>query len=115
MMPRTDSRLSSITPPSAYFSGNMSPLKPSRMPTTSQPRLRAASVAARITAFSPGASPPPVLRATREIGVLTPRTLGGHGRVRLQPFDDHRVGQPAGLAHHLKSEPGVALLQRAEE
>src|SRR5215211_622055 len=41
------------------------------MPTTSQPRLRAASVAARMTAFSPGASPPPVLMAMRVISAPT--------------------------------------------
>src|SRR5829696_7600743 len=67
VMPRTDSRTSRTTPPLGYCCGLRSPLKPSRMPTTSQPRLRAASVAARMTAFNPGASPPPVLIAMREM------------------------------------------------
>ena len=48
--------------------GYSSPLKPSRMPTTSQSRLRPASTTARITALSPGASPPPVDTAMRLIG-----------------------------------------------
>ena len=55
-------------------SGNSNPLKPSRIPTTSQSRFRAARVAARITAFSPGASPPPVLRAMRLMEYFTKRT-----------------------------------------
>src|SRR5262245_20187488 len=38
------------------------------MPTTSQPRLRPASTTARMTALSPGASPPPVDTAMRLIG-----------------------------------------------
>ena len=39
------------------------------MPSTSQPRLHAARTAARITAFNPGASPPPVVIAMRmELG-----------------------------------------------
>ena len=60
-MPRTNSRVSVIVPPlSGYCSGNISPLKPSRMPITSQPRRSAESVAERMTELSPGASPPPV-------------------------------------------------------
>ena len=35
------SRVSDTTPPSGYCSGNISPLKPSRMPTTSQPAVAA--------------------------------------------------------------------------
>src|SRR5262245_5725244 len=70
-MPRTDSRDNRTTPPFGYSSGVSRPLNPSRIPTTSQPRLRAASVAARITAFSPGASPPPVLMAMRLISAAT--------------------------------------------
>ncbi len=46
--------------------GMHEPLKPSRIPTTSHPRLRAATVADRMTALSPGASPPPVLIAIFE-------------------------------------------------
>src|SRR5580700_10572849 len=43
------------------FSGQIRPSKPSGMPMTFHPYLRmAALVAARITAFRPGASPPPV-------------------------------------------------------
>ena len=65
-MPRTMSRVNSIMPPVGYSSGNISPLKPSRMPTTSQPRRAADNVAARMTALRPGASPPPV-----EIAIFT--------------------------------------------
>src|ERR1700754_1776395 len=70
-IPRTDSRDSRTTPPPGYCSGLSRPLNPSRMPTTSQPRLRAASVAARITAFNPGASPPPGVMAMRLISAAT--------------------------------------------
>ena len=59
-------------------SGLSRPLKPSRMPTTSQPRLRAANVAARMTALRPGASPPPVLMAMRLMSTVT----AGHATVR---------------------------------
>src|SRR5262249_37927809 len=44
------------------------------MPQHSQPRFSAASTVARITAFSPGASPPPVLIAMlRMLAWVTPR------------------------------------------
>src|SRR5512141_3071862 len=39
-----------------------SPAKPCRIPITSQPRFTADNTAVRMTAFSPGASPPPVRR-----------------------------------------------------
>ena len=65
-MPRTRSLVSSIVPPVGYSSGNIRPLKPSRMPMVSQPRRAADSVAARMTALRPGASPPPV-----EMAILT--------------------------------------------
>ncbi len=57
-MPRTLSRVSSMSP-SAGFSRR--PWYPRRMPVTRQPRRSADNVTARMTAFSPGASPPPVL------------------------------------------------------
>src|SRR5512145_3125224 len=66
-MSLTRSAVRRISPPETYCSGIIKPLKPSRMPYTSHPRLRAASVAALITAFSPGASPPPVQIAIRLI------------------------------------------------
>src|SRR3990170_579261 len=52
------------------------------MPTTSHPRFRAASTAALMTAFSPGASPPPVEMAMRLIGgwvVLTAANVPHRG------------------------------------
>src|SRR6185503_17147735 len=59
-MPRTDSRVSETT-----SSSPSRPAKPRLMPSTSQLRLSAVSTAARMTAFSPGASPPPVDSASR--------------------------------------------------
>ena len=53
-MPRTASRSSGRKRPS------ISPSQPSRMPTTSAPCCRARATAPRITAFSPGQSPPAV-------------------------------------------------------
>src|SRR5216683_78914 len=55
-MPETSFSVSSNA-----FSGQMRPSKPSGMPMTFHPYLIiAALVAARMTAFRPGASPPPV-------------------------------------------------------
>ena len=66
-MPCTNGRVRFIVPLlSGYRLGNSSPLNPSRMPIISHPRRMAASVADRMTALSPGASPPPV-----EIAILT--------------------------------------------
>src|SRR3982751_3429877 len=59
-MPRTESFVSGTT-----SSSPSSPAKPRLMPTTSHPRLMAERTAARMTAFRPGASPPPVERAMR--------------------------------------------------
>ena len=53
-IPETSRRPSGSTIPST------SPRQPSRTPTTSQPRSSARRVTARMTAFSPGQSPPPV-------------------------------------------------------
>lgn len=80
-MPRTRSRVSWMSPPSGYSSGRNKPLKPSRMPTTSHPRLMAARVADRITALRPGASPPPVDRAMRRMGCFMYPTVASryHG------------------------------------
>ena len=63
--------------PSPCVSGTTSsspsrPAKPRLMPSTSQPRLMAESTAARMTALSPGASPPPVEIAMR-IAVMNVR------------------------------------------
>src|SRR5688500_8911035 len=59
-IPRTDSRVSGTT-----SSSPSSPAYPRLMPSTSQPRLTADRTAARMTALSPGASPPPVEMAMR--------------------------------------------------
>src|SRR5688572_30002881 len=59
-IPRTDSRVSGTT-----SSSPSSPAYPRLMPRTSQPRLTADRTAARMTALSPGASPPPVEMAMR--------------------------------------------------
>src|SRR3954452_19961598 len=45
-------------------SPSTSPRQPSRMPTESQPAASASRTTARITAFSPGQSPPPVRMPT---------------------------------------------------
>jgi hypothetical protein len=62
-IPRTDSLVRGMT-----SSSPSSPAKPRLMPRTSHPRLMAESVAARMTALSPGASPPPVEIAMRMSG-----------------------------------------------
>ena len=49
----------------ARRSPSTSPRQPSRTPTTSQPRPSERRVTARMTAFSPGQSPPPVRIPTR--------------------------------------------------
>ena len=59
-MPRTESFVSGTT-----SSSPIRPANPRLMPSTSQPRLMADSTAARMTAFNPGASPPPVEIAIR--------------------------------------------------
>src|SRR6185312_3756764 len=59
-MPRTDSRVSGTT-----SSSPNKPAYPRLMPNTSHPRPKADRTAARMTAFSPGASPPPVEIAMR--------------------------------------------------
>src|SRR5579864_620951 len=59
--PRGRMPLTSFSVSSKDFSGQMRPSKPSGMPMTFHLYLRiAALVAARMTALSPGASPPPV-------------------------------------------------------
>src|SRR5690606_14044109 len=53
------------------------------MPKTSQPRWTAERTAARMTAFRPGASPPPVLSAMRRIGrCMTSLPESGTGAAR---------------------------------
>jgi hypothetical protein len=59
-MPRTLSTVSGT-----ISSSPSRPAKPRLMPRTSQPRVRADSTAARMTALRPGASPPPVEIAIR--------------------------------------------------
>ena len=86
-MPRTIGRVIRMIPPFGYCSGWSRPLKPSRMPTTSQPRFSAATVDARMTALRPGASPPPVLRAIRRIG---PSKLVSADVVTLRMVDGGR-------------------------
>ena len=58
VMPRTESGVRSTTP-----SSSKSPWYPRRIPYTLQPSFVAERTTARITALSPGASPPPVLMA----------------------------------------------------
>src|ERR1051325_9919250 len=62
------------------------------MPMTSQPRLMAPSVAARMTPLRPGASPPPVLIAMRFIAeslrVTCPRTSAKRLAVRRVSFPE---------------------------
>ena len=91
--PRTNSRVSVIVPPlSGYCSGNINPLNPSRMPTTSHPRRRADRVAERITELSPGASPPPVEMAILTCACLAEPDVGP--RARSWPLlDDPAPGQ----------------------
>ena len=67
VIPWTFSRVRGISPPSGYRSGMRRPLYPSRTPTHCQSRFRADRTAARMTAFNPGASPPPVEIAIRLI------------------------------------------------
>src|SRR5579872_572609 len=64
-MPRTASRVNGTT-----SSSPSSPANPRLIPRTSQSRLTAARTAARMTALSPGASPPPVEMAKRTSGML---------------------------------------------
>src|SRR5437867_6221908 len=59
-MPRTESRVRMTT-----SSSPSRPAKPRFTPSTSHPRLSADNTAARMTAFRPGASPPPVEMAIR--------------------------------------------------
>src|SRR5688500_14791819 len=77
-MPRTDCFVSGTT-----SSSPISPANPRLIPRTSQPRLIAESTAARITALSPGASPPPVEIAIRMKAAADPTGgtpgEGGHG------------------------------------
>src|SRR5438132_11784940 len=62
--PRGRMPLTSFSCSSRDFSGQMSPSKPSWMPMTFHLCFRTADfTAARITAFSPGQSPPPVVIA----------------------------------------------------
>src|SRR5437016_5186869 len=64
-MPRTESRVSETT-----SSSPKRPAKPRLIPSTSQPRLIDARTTVRMTAFSPGASPPPVESAMRMTQLL---------------------------------------------
>ncbi len=96
-------------PPCGYFSGNIGLLKPSRMPTTSHLRLGSEgrrpdhSVQAR-------ASPPPVLRAMREIGFVARRTLGAHGgTVGYRRSMIIASGEPPASHITWRLESGIAL------
>jgi hypothetical protein len=51
--------------PSGSNSPSTRPFQPSRTPTTSPPRTMIRRPVARMTAFSPGQSPPPVSTPTR--------------------------------------------------
>ena len=58
--------------PSGLVVPSISPRQPCRMPTTSSPRSSARRVTARITAFRPGQSPPPVRMPIRIVAMLAP-------------------------------------------
>src|SRR5688572_25929766 len=82
------------------------------MPTTSQPRWSAAMVAARTTAFSPGASPPPVESATRRIAgraVFLFAIAGVSPAPRLLPRAEPRGSVEAGRGQQRAEEPGPDL------
>ena len=74
-MPLTDPRVSGMM--SGWPS---SPANPWRIPTTSQPRFIADNTAARMTAFSPGASPPPVSNPIFMVGKIPHRGPGNEKR-----------------------------------
>ena len=75
VMPRTSFAPRGITPSS---SPERRPSYPFRIPSTSHPRPSADRTTARITALSPGASPPPVLIAMRMRACL-PLWFGADG------------------------------------
>src|SRR4051794_7698187 len=86
-MPRVDSSVSSTVSPS------IGPRQPSRNPTISWPRWPAdVRTMARMTALSPGQSPPPV-RTPKRIGRMMSRPHGP-ANIRGMDFelsDDHRL------------------------
>src|SRR3972149_9214274 len=76
------------------------------VPRPSQPRLMAETTAARITAFRPGASPPPVLRAIRLMAVgagsfSAVRRAAGRGMA--SPQEDQGDSTPEGPRFRLSS------------
>src|SRR3990172_4864408 len=76
------------------------------MPRHSQPRLMAETTAARITAFRPGASPPPVLRVIGLMGVgggsfWAVRRAAGRGMA--SPQEDQGDSTPEGPRFRLSS------------
>src|SRR6185503_2365524 len=84
-MPRTESFVSGTT-----WSSPIKPANPRLIPSTSHPRLIADRTAARMTAFRPGASPPPV-----EMAILMRETMSAdvwdrsrRRSVSLQQVDD---------------------------
>src|SRR5918996_3014024 len=80
------------------------PRQPSRTPTTSCPRSRERRVTARMTAFSPGQSPPPVRIPTRfDTNGVVPQWLGLWlgGLLRWGPRD----GRDAEGRHDRQSDP----------
>src|SRR5687767_4356045 len=94
-MPRTDSRVRETT-----SSSPSRPAKPRLIPSTSQLRLTAESTAERITALSPGASPPPVEMPRRMPSFREQLEDLPRARVTLEPglLEDH-----ASIASHLES------------
>src|SRR3954469_22071764 len=66
-------------------SPSTSPRQPSRMPTESQPAASASRTTARITALSPGQSPPPV-RMPTVFATLVGLPAGESEGVRYVPF-----------------------------
>src|SRR5690554_920588 len=60
------------------------------MPKTSQPRWMAARTAARMTAFRPGASSPPVLSAMRRMECAMASGTGSEPRTRRRPGSAQR-------------------------
>src|SRR6266508_1826766 len=94
IVPPRGSRLATAEPSSGRMRGlPIRPSKPCSTPVTDQPHSTSAVLTtARITAFSPGASPPLVRIAMRRIG---PAMMYGHPQVALV--------RPKKFAHHLMS------------
>ena len=89
--------------------GSMSPSKLSSRPTTSMPLLTPALTTARITAFRPGASPPPVRIPMRFSFCMQSGYSGGPaaGSVLQVPTpddSDRRAGRASGMSKSIQRD-----------